>query len=300
MDNEEYPITDWSEIGRINYIEMNRNLVELIISQACEDFHEEGISTVFRSESKAIDSIIQLFLSPQFDCGKLPIGIPENIMIFSQLNFWIKFKTGRSLSAQSLSSEYKEDEIVSATESTDHDCDMKILAKNVEKLNKVVASNVINYWLMANKKLLDELSPEKVSVTESTASNSQKTRYKADAAFRYLYFFCGIDKQPDSFVEYQRKYLVKGENIPQYVAGGAETHQSKHQVRQSIKKIIRVFYEIHSVTDDNAYLMRSLLKGIAKNAILDVYEINKKDPDHKTLVQILKSFKFKPSVGHTQ
>jgi hypothetical protein len=296
MDNNNLPISDWSEIGRQNYINENRYVVELIISRACEDFDEVELSKYLRSQDDAIESIIQLFQSSKFNHEKLPPDIPENINLFSQLNFWIKFKTGRSsgsIKNQSLSSsEYVE----KATESTGKfiSDEIEVLAGNTAKLSKLVASDIITYWLMANKKLLDELSPENSSVTEILASPPQKTRYKADAAFRYLCLFCGIDKH---FTEYGRKYLTKGSNVPQYVSEGSETHQSKHQVRQSIKKIVQKFYEINSQIDDDAYLIRALLKGIAKNAVLDVYEINKSDSDRMHLEKMLKSLKHRHLKG---
>ena len=295
MENNNLPISDWSEVGRQNYIADNRYMVELVISKACESFDEVEISKYLRSQDDAVESIIQLFLSSKFNYEKLPPDIPENINLFSQINFWIKFKTGRSSGSirnQSLSSsEYVE----KATESTDKfiSDEIEVLAGNTAKLSKLVASDIITYWLMANKKLLDELSPENISVTEISTSPTQKTRYKADAAFRYLFLFCGLDKH---FTEYGRKYLTKGKNIPQYVSEGTESHKNKYLVRESIKKIIQKFYEINSQIE-NDVLTRALLKGIAKNATLDVYEINQSDSERKRLEIKLKSLKYSPQEG---
>ena len=145
------------------------------------------------------------------------------------------------------------------------------------------------------------MSPENLTASqglitpEVSTSNSQKTRYKADAAFRYLYFFLDFKRHSGTFSNYEKKYLVKGDNILQYVVCGSETHQNKHEVRLTIKKIIKKFHDLHIQTEDSSYLLRSLFKGIAKKAVLDVYEINNNEPDRIEYETLLKSLKTKPS-----
>lgn len=295
MEDNNHPITDWSETGRIKYIQDNEFLVELIISQACDLFGEQEISHYFKEQDKVVDWIINQFKSSQFNYEKLPKGLPKDINLFSELNFWFKYKTGKSKISAAPLVELKDEHIENAIQQSDFESDIDILVKHLEQFNELVASDIITYWLMANKKLLDELSFKSDSADEVSTSNSQKTRYKADAAFRYLYFFLGFKENLGAFSDYEEKYLVKGDNSPQYVAGGSETHQSKHKVRLTIKKIIKKFYDIHIETEDSSSLIRSLFKGIAKTSVLDVYEINKNDPDRSKYEKLLKSLKSKPS-----
>lgn len=303
MRDDDLPITDWSFIGRQEYVDKNRQVVELVIEQALENFDEKVISLAFQSQASAVSKIINLFLLSHFSVDRLPSGIAKDIKLFSQLAFWIRFKTAGNIHVGDES--YKqalvesEDEL-SESKLADIDFHVQKLAKNLNKFNQHVAPDLIGYWLLANKKLLRELSSfegdSEVLEIENEVSAPQITRYKADASFRYLYQFLNIAEHLDAVELYENKYFVKGLNRPQYVAGHSETHQTKHQVRLTIKHIINRFHETFSDMDDKDSLSRALFKAIAKTAVLDVYEINKNDdPYHSDYAQKLKQLKAKPS-----
>ncbi|MGL4475838.1 MAG: hypothetical protein ACRCT7_15480 [Shewanella sp.] len=46
MRDSHLPITDWSMIGRQNYVDENRVVIELVIEKALEDFDEKTISMI--------------------------------------------------------------------------------------------------------------------------------------------------------------------------------------------------------------------------------------------------------------
>jgi len=232
----------------------------------------------------------------------LPIAIPKDIKLFSQLSFWVRFKTAGNVNAggKAYKQAFAESEHeLQESKVADIDSYEQKLAKNLRKLNQHVAPDLIGYWLQANKKLLHELSSHKDFLEgveiENEVSAPQITRYKVDASFRYLYLFLNIEGHIDTVKLYENKYFVKGLNRPQYVAEQSETHQTKHQVRQTIKQIIKRFHAIHIETGDNDVLTRSLFKVIAKKAVLDVYEINKNEPYYSDCALKLLQLKNKPS-----
>lgn len=290
------PITDASQEGRKNYIESNRYVVELVISKALETFQKEDvISKVFRSQDKAIEKIIEMFLSPHFSLNST---LYKDIRLFSQLNYWIRYKTRGSFTVSSsnrIKSNCMKEQVKTENDSASY---YKEITQILPEFNRRVAADVIKYWFKANKKLLNELLP---SVSSSMSSNiievdtkvsdSQVSRYKVDAAFRYLFLYFGIDKQIETTGHYERKYLTKGENKPQYVSGIRETHQDKHYVRLSIKNIIDQFFEIHKKSDKSDIISHSLLKVIGRKAVLDVYEINSKSGDK----DVVKEYQYKLS-----
>jgi hypothetical protein len=301
MNENNLPIENWSQEGREEYIEKNRVVVELVIQEALESFSEDIISKAFGSQEKAVTKIIELFVSSRFSLERV---MYKNIHLFTQLNFWAKFKTAGNVATYS---NVITNEICNHQETikgTDQLCLDKI-SESMEIFNKCVAPDVIKYWLKANKKLLNELTSNEnihlesgFSDIENSVSNTQETRYKVDAAFRYLFLYLGIGQQLDTANKYVNKYLTKGENKPQYVSIGSETHQDKHHVRLSIIKIIDKFCEIHKTSDASDVLMHSLLKVVAKKAVLDVYEINSNNPDKKFIEEYtdkLKSFNKRPS-----
>lgn len=297
------PITDWSHEGRQEYVDRNRQVIELVIEQALEEFDEKIISLAFHTQDKAVINIINLFLTKHFCSDRLHTKMPKDITLFSQLRFWIKFKTaGKIYIGDRTYKQGQANHIIEPIPQEKDDIDLltKELASNLNKLNQKVAADLIGYWLLANKKLLGELSSSEgissPSEIENDVSGTQKTRYKADASFRYLYLFFNIKEHLNTVDLYENKYLVKGDNRPQYVARYKESHHDKHQVRQIIKRIINRFNEIYVDTDDKNFLIRALFKSIAKNAVLDVYEINKNDPSHSDYVQKLKNLKVKPSL----
>ncbi|MCG9745766.1 MULTISPECIES: hypothetical protein [Shewanella] len=302
MRDSDLPITDWSMIGRQNYVDENRLVIELVIEQALEEFEEKTISVTFGHQDTAVDKIINLFLLSHFCVERLPTAIPKDITLFSELSFWVSLKTAGNVNAGGKA--YKQAFVESEHELPDSkvaDIDRHVqpLARNLKKLSKKVAPDLIGYWLQANKKLLNELAvSDDLSwdiEIENEVSAPQITRYKVDASFRYLYQFLNIKEHINSVELYENKYFVKGLNRPQYVAEQSETHQTKHQVRQKIKQIINRFHSIHTQTGDNDFLTRALFKAIAKKAVLDVYEINKNEPYYSDYAHKLKQLKNKPS-----
>ncbi|MDO6505542.1 hypothetical protein Q4506_00640 [Colwellia sp. 4_MG-2023] len=284
MKKMDLPISDASQEGRKNYIESNRFAVEYVIAEALEVFQKEDvISKVFRSQDKAIEKIIEMFLSPHFSLNSTPY---KDIRLFSQLNFWVNYKTRGRFNVSSsnrVESNSMKEHVKPENEVASY---YKEITKILPEFNRRVAADVIKYWFKANKKLLNELLPSEstgmstnIFEVENKVSDSQDSRYKVDAAFRYLFLYFGIDKQIETAGHYERKYLTKGENKPQYVSGIRETHQDKHHVRLSIKNIIDQFFEIHKKSDNSDILSHSLLKVIGRKAVLDVYEINSKSGD---------------------
>jgi len=266
-----------------------------------ETFTEDIISKTFGSQEKAVTKIIELFVSPRFSLERVRY---KNIHLFTQLKFWVSLKTAGNVKTYSnvITNETgnHQDNIKRTNE-----LNLEEISNSLEVFNKCVAADVIKYWFKANKKLLDELAFNEsrhlesgFSDIENSVSNSQEPRYKVDAAFRYLFLYFGIDKQLDTANKYVNKYLTKGENKPQYVSVGSETHQDKHHVRISIIKIIDKFCEIHKSSDASDALTYSLLKAIAIKAVMDVYEINSKNTAKKFIEEYtdkLKSFKKPPS-----
>jgi hypothetical protein len=302
MQNKDLPITDWTQTGRQQYVETNRLLIQLVIEQALEDFDAQSTSLIFQSQEKAVKIIINLFGGTYFNVDYLPNGIPKDITLFSQLPFWSNLKTaGKVSSGDRTHNQVQMDDVQEPIEPEVSKADLYLqkLAKIINKYNQQVAPDLVGYWLQANKKLLRELTLPQSALAaakvENEVSAPQKTRYKVDASFRYLYLFLNIAEHLDTVELYQNKYFVKGLNRPQYVAGHSETHRTKLQVRQTIKLIINRFHDIFVEIDDQDFLLRALFKAIAKTAVLDVYEINRNDPCYSDYAQKLKQLKAKPS-----
>jgi len=303
MNENIAPIEDWSQEGRENYIEENRDVVELVIQQALESFDEVIISKAFVSQKKAVTKIIELFVSPQFSLERVT---DKNIILFTQLKFWVTYKTASNVSTHSQVITDDSCNLQKNNKSTEESClHLNKISETMELFNKCVAPDVIKYWMKANKKLLNELAFNESNSLESGfsvivngVSSTQETRYKVDAAFRYLFLYLGIGKQLDSANRYVDKYLTKGENKPQYVSGGSETHKDKHLVRLIIIKIIDKFSKIHKHSDVSDVLTLSLLKNISKKSVLDVYGFNLNNTDKKVFEEYadkLTSFKKQPS-----
>ncbi|MGL4475768.1 MAG: hypothetical protein ACRCT7_15130, partial [Shewanella sp.] len=262
----------------------------------------DQITIAFGYQDTAADKIIDLFLRSQFCVSQLPTAIPKDITLFSQLAFWVRYKTAGKVSVGN--GAYKQSLVDNIHEQSmpievGMDSHVPKLARNLKKLNQHVAPDLIGYWLQANKKLLNELAVSNnfswLDEIENEVSAPQTTRYKVDASFRYLYQFLNIAEHLDTVALYENKYFVKGLNRPQYVAEQSETHQTKHQVRQTIKHIINRFHKAFSDVDDKDFLTRALFKTIAKKAVLDVYEINKKEPYYSDCALKLLQLKNKPS-----
>lgn len=301
MQDDLLPIHDWSLNGRNEYIESNRVIIELTLEQGLEELDEQTVSSAFQSQDRAKNKIIDLFCAKQFEVSNLPIGIPKDIRLFTELAFWVKYKTaGKVFTGNRVKVELEES--YQSSLSVDNDLKIRELARNLIRLNHCVAPDIIGYWLLANKKLLRELALTKslknyadLDEIKNEVSDTQKTRYKVDASFRYLTLFLNLDSRFVNFDYYKKKYLIKGLNRPQYVANKTESHQEKHKVRIVIKNIIHQFHEILSSIDDRDTLERSLFKSIAKSAVLDVYEINKSDSERSICMKKLKLLKAKPS-----
>jgi len=302
MKKMDLPIADASQEGRKSYIESNRYAVELVIAEALELFQKEDvISKVFRSQDKAIEKIIEMFLSPHFSLNSLPY---KDIKLFSQLNFWVKYKTRGSFTVSSSNRVESNSMKEQAKPESDSASYYKEITQILPEFNRRVAADVIKYWFKANKKLLNELSPlastgmsTNIIEVENKVRDSQNSRYKVDAAFRYLFLYFGIDKRIETAGHYERKYLTKGENKPQYVSTIRETHQDKHHVRLSIRNIIDQFFEIHQKSDNSDIISHSLLKVIGRKAVLDVYEIKSNKADKKFIQEYgdkLTSLKKRP------
>lgn len=303
MNKNNLPIENWSQEGRENYIAQNRDVVELVIQQALESFDEMIISKAFGSQGKAVTKIIELFVSPQFSLERVT---DKNILLFTQLKFWARYKSAGNVSTHSRVKTDGNCSLVDNIENNEGLClPLDKISETMEFFNACVAPDVIKYWFKANKKLLDELAINEnndlkpvLSEIENSVSSPQETRYKADAAFRYLFLYLGIKKHLDTADNYIKKYLTKGENKPQYVSVGIEPHEDKHHVRLSVIKIIDKFCDIHKGTDVSDVLTLSLLKNIGKKAVLDVYEINSNNLDNKVIEEYnnkLTSFKKPPS-----
>ena len=277
----DFPITDCSQEGREAYLEENRAMIELILYEALEIFGEDDISRVFSTQEKAVESIINMFLRSDFDCSYLE---KADLSVFSQLNFWVKYKTkgNYSVNKTSLKSDF-ERETCQEDDSTDSVLDT--LAKSLNEFNNRVAADLIGFWLLANKKLLDALSAETETETEidfsaiydldSDISNPKKTRYKADACFRFCYHYLSVSNfLCDPYKElYEKKFLTKGDNKPQYIYRfmNIESHDVKHRIRKYIEKIIDFHVENKSSYSD---FDRRLLKPIAKKTLLSHYDFD--------------------------
>ncbi|MGF1768627.1 hypothetical protein L4D06_14760 [Enterovibrio makurazakiensis] len=273
------PITDWSVEGRRKYLEQNRIVVELILYESLEVFDERRVSLAFKSQDNAKDQIISLFSSDRFKLGELPIGIPHDINLFSQINFWCKLKTGKPFSGvQRLVDE--EIELIDAqSEVGTFEADLNKLSHCLAIYSDLVAANMIYFWLQANKKLLDELGNvvHPLKHDKSVCVAKSPTRYKVDSSFRYLCVFLNIESHIPDFHLYKSKYLTKGENKPQYTAkkNERESHHTTSEIRSVVTKIIDYFYRIHG--DEPSLLCMALFKSIGSKTLLDQYKIKSND-----------------------
>lgn len=272
------PITDWSLDGREAYLEKNRVMIELILYEALEIFGEDDTSRVFSTQQKAIENIISMFLRPDFDCSYFENA---DLSIFSQLNFWVKYKTKGNYSAKKAS--LKDDcEVEGYQEDGSTNNIIDSLAKSLNQFNNKVASDLIGFWLLANKKLLDGLSADieidysSIDDLDEDMSDAKITRYKADACFRFCYCYLSLStKISDPHKDlYEKKFLTKGSNKPQYVYKfmNIEPQDVKHRIRKYIEKIIDFHIENRS---DYSKLDLILLKSIAKKTLLSHYKFDK-------------------------
>lgn len=273
------PITDWSVEGRKHYLELNRPCIELVLYEALEVFDERKISLTFGSQASAIERIIDMFSSDSFEAEKLPNGIPRNIKLFSQLDYWCKLKSGKVFSGlQHLVSD-EVDIVDCQSDSGAFDADLNKLSSCLCIYSQLVAANMIYFWLQANKKLLDEIgqvdSPFE-SVKEGDIEKNS-TRYKVDSSFRYLCVFLDVESHIPSFNLYKSKYLTIGENKPQYTAkkNGREAHHTTSEIRIVVTKIIDHFYRVYS--EEPSPLCLVLLKSVGGKSLLDQYKIKNDD-----------------------
>jgi len=275
------PITDWSLSGRQAYVESNRANIVLVIERAAETLADDVVSMVFGSVEKTPDEIIKRFLVPELDSSRVP---SHDLHLFSEINFWIKHKTGGRASSKSHRTVSRDQTSLPLPEGNNvpGDCAETRLNRinmSLQKFNTLVAPDIIGYWMMANKKLLDTFLPSEDHAIEHQGSETKKTKYKADASFRFCYHFLKLsDKLSEerNRVYFESKYLVKGPNKPQYVSENEESHIQKHNVRLFIKKLIQ-FYEFHYSDYDE--LSHCLIKPMAKKSLLDQYEFDRKSAD---------------------
>ena len=269
-------IKDWSHSGRQKFVEENRGIIELIVSEALESFDGKKVSSVFGTQENAIEEIIARFLVPELNPKKLPC---KDIKLFSYIGFWIAHKTGGKVS----SGVHKINNLPlvlgesSPLDEFNFDEELKKIAFILKQLNQLVAPDLINYWLKANKKLLDNISLRhnlipKETQLNSKGSNAKASRYKADACFRYMYLYLEIAHMlPREYATlYENKYLVKGRNAPQYTSSGSEQHTAKAKVRKNIRLIIDKFVEL---APDTNQVEQKLLNKVARKTLLDLYEI---------------------------
>lgn len=273
------PITDWSVEGRKEYFKLNRPCIELVLFEALEIFDERKVSLTFGSQDNAKDCIIDMFISDRFSYENLPYGTPLNIQLFSQVNFWCKFKSGRTFSGLNQLLDEEVDIADSQTEVGAFEIDLHKISYCLAIYSELVAANMIYFWLQANKKLLDELGnvglpfvgEKPVKVAESSS------RYKVDSSFRYLCVFLDVESKIPGFYLYKSKYLTKGENKPQYTAKKTdkESHLTTSEVRFVVTKIIDYFYRVYC--DEPSPLCQILLKSVGGKSLLDQYKIKSKN-----------------------
>lgn len=272
-----FPITDWTLSGREEYISVNRAMIVLVIERAAETLADDTISRVFGSVEKVADEVIKRFLVPDLTSSKLQ---KHDIRLFGELNFWIKHKTASRASSNTyvtVSSESADLESIVDNYDQDYCAESRLdtIRVSLEKFNYLVAPDVIGYWMMANKKLLDSFLSSEDQAIKHQGSEAKKTKYKADASFRFCYHFLRLStKLPEEQAKaaFESKYLVKGPNKPQYVSDNKESHITKHNVRSFIKKVI-LFYEAHY--NDYDEFVHCLIKPMTKKSLLDQYEFDK-------------------------
>ncbi|MCJ8350450.1 hypothetical protein [Moritella sp.] len=285
MFDDQLPIIDISKDGRQKYVEQYRRQIELVLLEAMDRLEEsfsknDQFIKVFGSHDSATDKIINLFLADSFDLEK---AHAKNLSLFTQLDYWLEYKTGGRLGSNKMTcndlSQINETEITT----NQPDNHIENLAKGLSQLSLCVAPDLVGYWLMANKKLLDEIGTLEQfyldhKEIENMGSDGKKTRYKADACFRYLYLFLNIRPKlfDNGYIDaYEAKYFVRGNNIPQYTSIQTEDHIKKMHVRKVIRQIIDRFEAIHSDSDT---LQACLIRTMARKSLVDLYEF---EPLHK-------------------
>ncbi|TWD71374.1 MULTISPECIES: hypothetical protein [Vibrio] len=274
-----FPITDWSVEGRKQYLEQHRPCIELVLYEALEVFDERKVSLTFGSQANAVARIIDMFLSDGFENEKLPNGIPRDIKLFSQIDYWCKLKSGKTFSGLQQLIDEEVDIADSQDEVGTFEIDLHKISYCLAIYSGMVAANMVYFWFQANKKLLDELGqvePPIESEFEGCIDKST-TRYKVDSSFRYLCVYLDIESKIPGFHLYKSKYLTKGENKPQYTAkkNERESHHTTSEVRSVVTKIIDYFCRVHS--DEPSSLCIALFKSVGNTTLLDQYKIKSKD-----------------------
>ncbi len=269
---------DWTLEGRNKFVEEHRDRIVLIIEHAAESLDDEKVSKVFGAMEKVPEAVINRFLVPELDSSKLPCA---DINVFSQLDFWIKHKTGGRTGAagQSCFPSPDIDELEGSVDLAINPIEK--IATTLKQLNSKVDADLVGFWLEANKKLKQYAVDQFWDSAEDTfrnTSNAQRTRYKADACFRFNYLHLELGNIPEvrdhsARVNYESKYFQKGNNSPQYVYRGVEpeSHQTKHEIRTFIMRLIE---QLYSMNEDFDAIERKLLIPTLKKALLDVYEFD--------------------------
>ncbi|TXY09261.1 hypothetical protein [Vibrio mimicus] len=289
------PITDWSVEGRKKYLEQNRPCIELVLYEALEVFDERKVSLTFGSQDNAKDRIIGMFIADNFNHENLPSGIPYDLKLFSQLDFWCKLKSGKTFSGLPQLPDEEIDIADSQSEFGNLEIGLHKISYCLAIYSELVAANMIYFWLQANKKLLDELGNVGLPLVDEkpvkVAENSSK--YKVDSSFRYLCVFLDVESKIPGFHLYKSKYLTKGENKPQYTAKKTdkESHLTTSEVRSVVIKIIDYFHRVYR--DEPSPLCQILLKSVGGKSLLDQYKIKSKDyPNFDELRDKLTALKF--------
>ncbi|MFC1234434.1 hypothetical protein [Vibrio sp. F74] len=288
------PINDWSVEGRKQYLEDHRVIVEVILSKALEELYGPKLSSVFGRQDKAKNKILNMFVSESFDHKELlKKSIPCNLKLFSQIDFWCKYKTGISIKGAQqvpLDSDLLGNDGLAGN---DLEHDIEKLSNYLPLYSHSVAPDMVGYWLLANKKLLDELSGfiyVDVNVSQNLkGSPAKKSKYKADASFRYICIYLHLDAKVSGFDKYLAKYLTRGKNEPQYVSEGGESHTEKHEVRKSITRLIGYLHMVSG--DDPTALCQKLLNSAGRKSLLDQYEISRDYPEYEKLKNQLSELK---------
>ncbi|PKF77549.1 hypothetical protein CW749_20890 [Vibrio sp. vnigr-6D03] len=293
-DTELSQINDWSVEGRKQYLEEHRITIEVILSNALEEFYGPKLSSVFGCQDKAKDKILDMFVSERLDKKELlKRSIPCNLGLFNQIDFWCKYKTG--ISVKSIQQISLDSNLLGHDGLTGNDIehDIEKLSRCLTLFSHSVAPDIVGYWFLANKKLLDELigfiNVDPNVAQELKGSPAKWSKYKADASFRYLCLYLNVDSKVSDFDKYKRKYLTRGKNEPQYVADGTESHLEKFEVRKSVAKIIDYFHRVNS--DAPPVLCQKLLKSAAKKSLLAQYEINDEFVHYEKLKNQLSALK---------
>jgi hypothetical protein len=278
MKTDDLTLDDWTLEGRKKFVEEHRDGIVLIIEHAAESLDDEKVSKVFGAMEKVPEAVINRFLVPELDPSKLPCA---DINVFSQLEFWIKHKTGGRAGAarQTCSPSPDIDELEGSRYLTINPEEK--IADTLKELNSKVDADLVGFWFEANKKLIQYVGDQLGYSAQGTCGNTsdtQRTRYKADASFRFNYLHLKLGNIPEVKdhsvrVDYESKYFQKGNNAPQYVYRGTEpeSHQTKHEVRTFILRLIE---QLSSMNEDLDSFERKLLIPTLKKALLDVYEFD--------------------------